>query len=77
MWAKVKDVVKRYWKWLLTGLGALLALLFLGKRKSQTVYRQIEERQLDRNKAAEEINNTVHDAVEQYYKDKRERHNAR
>lgn len=62
MWEKIKTALKKYWKWLVAGLGAILALLFLGRRKQDiSTYDELKKTQAEREKEAERVADQVDD----------------
>lgn len=62
MWEKAKSVLKKYWKWIVGGLGAILALLLLGRRhKDVSTYDELKKQQAEREKEAERVVGQVDD----------------
>lgn len=62
MWQKIKDAFKRYWKWIVGGLGAILTLLLLGRRhKDVSTYDELKKSQAEREKEAERVIDQVDD----------------
>ena len=56
MWTKIKDVIKRYWKWIVGGLGVILALVLLGhKNKDVSTYDELKKTQKERGEKAEKV----------------------
>lgn len=56
MWKKIKSAFKKYWKWLITGLGMILALIFLGRRRRDvSTYNELKKQQVEREKEAERV----------------------
>lgn len=81
MWEKIKTTVKKYWKWMLGGLGAILALIFLGRRnKGISTYNELKKAQSERGKEAERVIGQVDDVereteqlIDDFYKRRFER----
>ena len=81
MWQKIKDAFKRYWKWIVGGLGAILTLLLLGrKHKGISTYDELKNQQAEREKEAEKVvenaekvKENTDQLIEDYYKRKNER----
>lgn len=62
MWKKIKSAFKKYWKWLITGLGMILALIFLGRRRRDvSTYNELKKQQVEREKEAERVADQVDD----------------
>ena len=56
MWEKIKSAFKKYWKWFVAGLGAILALLILGRKDSNvSTYDELKKAQTKREKEAERV----------------------
>ena len=80
MWIKVKNFVKKYWKWIIGGLGTISALILLGrKRKSTTsnIAEKMKDSQAERLREVEEVNQNVQNNIKRadeimsdYYKKK-------
>lgn len=62
MWEKIKSTFKRYWKWIVGGLGMILALLLLGRRRGGvSTYDELKKQQTEREKEAERVVGQVDD----------------
>lgn len=62
MWEKIKATFKKYWKWLVAGLGAILAMLLLGRRNNGlSTYDELKKAQSEREKEAERVVGQVDD----------------
>lgn len=81
MWEKVKSTIKKYWKWLVAGLGAILVLLLLGRRnRGISTYDELKKAQAKREKEAERVIGQVDDVereteqlIDDFYKRRFER----
>lgn len=81
MWGKIKTTLKKYWKWLVAGLGAILALFLLGrKNRNVSTYDELKKQQAEREKEAakvvenaEKVKENTDQLVNDYYKRKNER----
>lgn len=81
MWEKIKSAFKKYWKWLVAGLGAILALFLLGrKNRNVSTYDELKKQQTEREKEAERVVGQVDDVereteqlIDDFYKRRFER----
>lgn len=81
MWEKIKSAFKKYWKWLVAGLGAILAMLLLGRRNNGlSTYDELKKAQSEREKEAERVVGQVDDVereteqlIDDFYKRRFER----
>ena len=81
MWEKIKSAFKKYWKWLVAGLGAILALFLLGrKNRNVSTYDELKKQQAEREKEAakvagnaDKVKENTDQLIEDYYKRKNER----
>ena len=81
MWEKIKTALKNYWKWLVAGLGTILALLLLGRRNRDiSTYDELKKQQTEREKEAERVVGQVDDVereteqlIDDFYKRRFER----
>ena len=81
MWQKIKDAFKRYWKWIVGGLGAISALILLGRtNRNVSTYDELKKGQAEREKEAEKVvenaekvKENTDQLIEDYYKRKNER----
>lgn len=81
MWEKIKTALKKYWKWLVAGLGTILALLLLGRRNRDiSTYDELKKQQTEREKEAERVVGQVDDVereteqlIDDFYKRRFER----
>lgn len=80
MWSKINNLIKKYWKWLVTGLGAILAIILLGRRHGSTtsnIAEKMKDNQAGRLREAEEVNKNIQKDIKRadeimsdYYKKK-------